>query len=228
MCVCVCVCMCVCVCVYVCAHTCVVSLRVHDMPSDDDDSYETDYSIGDISLISGIESAGSVYGDDNIEEFEEIDNIFELGDEERRIVAMETTSEQQVENLERRTQDSELQESTNFKSQTTLTSAVEHTNQETSELNNETSATPKDSFGYVLVIDNIDINVRRSYQRIDRSTESFHFCHAYAVLNRINTTVLSDAPSSGELSVDFILPGQDDLKKITDDFTVLVSRYACT
>ena len=199
-----------------------------DMPSDDDDSYETDYSIGDISLISGIESAGSVYGDDNIEEFEEIDNIFELGDEERRIVDMETTSEQQVENLERRTQDSELQESTNFESQTTLTSAVEHTNQETSELNNETSATPKDSFGYVLVIDNIDINVRRSYQRIDRSTESFHFCHAYAVLNRINTTVLSDAPSSGELSVDFILPGQDDLKKITDDFTVLVSRYACT
>ena len=198
-----------------------------DMPSDDD-SYETDYSIGDISLISGIESAGSVYGDDNIEEFEGNDNIFELGDEERRIVDMETTSEQQVENLEHRTQDSELQESTNFESQTTLTSAVEHTNQETRELNNETSATPKDSFGYVLVIDNIDINVRRSYQRIDRSTESFHFCHAYAVLNRINTTVLSDAPSSGELSVDSILPGQDDLKKITDDFTVLVSRYACT
>ena len=198
-----------------------------DMPSDDD-SYETDYSIGDISLISGIESAGSVYGDDNIEEFEENDTIFELGDEERRIVDMETTSEQQVENLEHKTQDSELQESTNFESQATLTSAVEHTNQETSELNNETSATPKDSFGYVLVIDNIDINVRWSYQRIDRSTESLHFCHVYAVLNRINTMVLSDAPSSGELSVDSILPAQDDLKKITDDFTVLVSRYACT
>ena len=198
------------------------------MPSDDDHSYETDYSTRDISLISGIEGAGSVYGDDNIEEFEGIDNIIKLGDEERRIVDMETISEQQVENLEYRTQDSEMQQSTNFESQITLTSAVEHTNQETSELNNETSATPKDSFGYVLVIDNIDINVRRSYQRIDRSTESFHFCHAYAVLNRINTTVLSDAPSSGELSVDSILPGQDDLKKITDDFTVLVSRYACT
>ena len=198
------------------------------MPSDDDYSYETDYSTRDISLISGIEGAGSVYGDDNIEEFEGIDNIIKLGDKERRIVDMETTSEQQVENLEYRTQDSEMQESTNFESQITLTSAVEHTNQETSELNNETSATPKDSFGYVLVIDNIDINVRWSYQQIDCSTESFHFCHVYAVLNRINTTVLSDAPSSGELSVDSILPGQDDLKKIMDDFTVLVSRYACT
>ena len=198
------------------------------MPSDDDYSYETDYSTRDISLISGIEGAGSVYGDDNIEEFEGIDNIIKLGDKERRIVDMETTSEQQVENLEYRTQDSEMQESTNFESQITLTSAVEHTNQETSELNNETSATPKDSFGYVLVIDNIDINVRWSYQQIDCSTESFHFCHVYAVLNRINTTVLSDAPSSGELSVDSILPGQDDFKKITDDFTVLVSRYACT
>ena len=70
------------------------------MPSDDDHSYETDYSTRDISLISGIEGAGSVYGDDNIEEFEGIDNIIKLGDEERRIVDMETISEQQVENLE--------------------------------------------------------------------------------------------------------------------------------
>ena len=40
-----------------------------------------------------------------------------------------------------------------------------------------------DSHGYVVVIDNLDMNVRRSFQRIDRTTESYHFCHAYAVLN---------------------------------------------
>ena len=200
--------------------------------SSDDDSIETDYSIGDISLISGSEDAGSDY-DDNIPEFEEtaeIDNLFEHkgnGDEESRAVDIETASEHQVINLENRTQNLELLESTTCDLQLTISNAAEETSQEADELN-EMSTIPSDNFGYVLVIDNLDMNVRRSYQRVNRTTESFHFCHAYAVLNRINTSVLSDAPSSGELSVDFVLPNEDDLKIITDDITVLASRCVCT
>ena len=49
--------------------------------------------------------------------------------------------------------------------------------------NQAASNVTTDSYGYVLVIDNIDMNVRCSFQRIDQSTESLHFCHAYAVLN---------------------------------------------
>ena len=88
--------------------------------------HETDNFIGDIPLISGSWSAGSVYGDDNIEEFEKIDNILELDDEKRRTVDIETTSEYQVENLENR-----IQKSTNFELQSALASVAKHTNQET-------------------------------------------------------------------------------------------------
>ena len=76
-----------------------------------------------------------------------------------------------------------------------------------------------------LYVDNIDINLRRSFQRIDHSTLSYHFCHAYAVRNRINTSVLPDGPPSGVLTCDAILPSKDDLKRVMDDITVLVSRY---
>jgi len=33
--------------------------------------------------------------------------------------------------------------------------------------------------GFVLVIDNIDMNIRRSDQGVDHTTSSYHFCHAF-------------------------------------------------
>jgi len=44
---------------------------------------------------------------------------------------------------------------------------------------------------FVLVMDNIDMNARRSDQRDDRTTSSYHFCHAFALLNRVNSTLLA-------------------------------------
>ena len=79
--------------------------------------------------------------------------------------------------------------------------------------------------GFVLVIDNIDLNVRRSEQRVDHTTQSYHFCHAYALLNRVESTQLPDQKPSGTLSLELILPSQKDLDNIMEDFTVLVSRY---
>jgi len=67
------------------------------------------------------------------------------------------------------------------------------------------------------------MNVRRSFQRINRSTESMHFCHAYAVLNRFDTSGLEDGAPSGVLSCEVILPDLSDLKLIMNDFKVLVS-----
>ena len=81
-----------------------------------------------------------------------------------------------------------------------------------------------DDNGYVLVIDNLNMNVRRSFQRINRSTESIHFCHAYAVLNRFDTSGLEDGPPSGVLSYEVVLPNMTDLQQILNDFKVLVSR----
>jgi len=78
--------------------------------------------------------------------------------------------------------------------------------------------------GYTLVIDNIDMNVRRSYQRIDWKTNSYHFCNGYGVLNRVGSTLLSDGPQLGTLSPQLILPSQADLESVISDFVVLVSR----
>lgn len=79
--------------------------------------------------------------------------------------------------------------------------------------------------GFALVIDNIDMNVRRSDQRVDRTTASYHFCHAYALLNRVNSTLLGNSPGfSGELSLDLMLPTQTDLDMIMNEFQIFVSR----
>lgn len=78
--------------------------------------------------------------------------------------------------------------------------------------------------GYVLCIDNIDMNTRPSFQRINKTTESYHFCHSYAAKCRLDTSRLQDGPPSGILSSEKILPCKDDIDMILRDFEVLVSR----
>jgi len=107
---------------------------------------------------------------------------------------------------------------------------VEDTQESSSEVGQSETAVasdmsnaPMNSNGYVFVIDNLDMNVHRSFQRIDRSTESMHFCHVFGVLNRFDTLGLEDGPPSGVLSCEVVLP---DLNDILDDFKVLVSVCA--
>ena len=78
--------------------------------------------------------------------------------------------------------------------------------------------------GYVLCIDNVDMNVRPSFQRVNRTTESYHFCHAYAAKCRLNTSGLQDGLPSGTLSSKKVLPCKNDIDNIQKDFEVLVSR----
>ena len=78
--------------------------------------------------------------------------------------------------------------------------------------------------GYILVIDNVDMNVRRSYQRVGSTTTTYHFCHGYAAQNRVHSTKLADGPPSGTLTIDDVLPSINDLESSLNDFEVLVSR----
>ena len=78
--------------------------------------------------------------------------------------------------------------------------------------------------GYTLVIDNIDMNIRRSYQRLDQTTKSYHFCHGYALLNRVSSTLLPDGPQLIALSPQLILPNQMDFEGVLSDFVVVVPR----
>lgn len=73
-------------------------------------------------------------------------------------------------------------------------------------------------------IDNVDMNVRRSYQRVGSTATSYHFCHGYAAQNRVHSTKLADGPPSGTLTIDDVLPSINDLESSLNDFEVLVSR----
>jgi len=82
-----------------------------------------------------------------------------------------------------------------------------------------------DTYGYVLVIDNLDMNVRRSFQRVDRTTQSLHLCHAFAALNRIDTSGMEDGFMSGILSSAIVPPNAQDLQRLFDDFEVFISWH---
>lgn len=78
--------------------------------------------------------------------------------------------------------------------------------------------------GFVLVTDNVDKNIRPSYQRQSRQTQSLHYCHSCAIKNRVSITGLSDRCGSAEISVETFLPTEDDLSQLLSDFEILVSR----
>ena len=78
--------------------------------------------------------------------------------------------------------------------------------------------------GFKLVGDNVDKNVRQSFQRIDRMTRSLHYFHSYAVLDRIDLSGLSDHQEVKEIDAYTLLPNSEDLKIMKNAFEVLVSR----
>ena len=80
--------------------------------------------------------------------------------------------------------------------------------------------------GFKLVGDNVDKNVRASYQRIGHSTQSLHYFHAYAALDRVDFSGLSDEPPPPSI-VDPLsfLPSEDDISMVERDMCTLISRY---
>ena len=79
--------------------------------------------------------------------------------------------------------------------------------------------------GFKLVGDNIDKNVRASYQRIGHTTQSLHYFHSYALLDRIDFSGLSDAPPPPSI-VDPLtfLPLEEDIYLVESDNVTLISR----
>ena len=126
------------------------------VPSEDEDSYTTDYSVSNISLLSECEE-----GNDNQEmketEVDEADNFYGEGENEEEDAY---SQEQECSSVTTATHEPMVFEPTSV----------------------VCSSVPTDNFGYVLVIDNIDMNIRRSFQRC-RTTKSYHFCHGFAVQN---------------------------------------------
>ena len=81
--------------------------------------------------------------------------------------------------------------------------------------------------GFKLVGDNVDKNVRWSFQRVNYGTRSFHHFHAYAVLDRVDFSGLSDLPPTGVIDVNQLLPSDDDSVSLKKMLATLVTRFVC-
>ena len=79
--------------------------------------------------------------------------------------------------------------------------------------------------GYVIVGDNMDKNVRPSFQRIDHMTVSLHHFTAFASKDRVNMSGYQDMAGNSSLDVTSLLPSEDDIAHVEKEFTVLISRY---
>ena len=81
-------------------------------------------------------------------------------------------------------------------------------------------------YGFKIVGDNIDKNVRPRYMRSDKQTRSLHYFNSYAVLDRVDCSKLSATAPHIHQPMDYekILPMEDDLQQLMQNCTVLVTR----
>jgi len=180
-----------------------------------------DSSVGDASELSDI--------DDNDYD---LNDLGEVGDEFLvDFFAQQTSVPEQRNNIPIDKEDSTVHASPILLASTN--EAVGHLNQNQPTMSGQsqpttpsTSSSLSHPFGFVLVGDNIDKNIRPSYQRQDRSTQSLHYFHSYAALNRINISGLSDSrPSPTTISPDKILPDNSERQRLLGDFETLIARY---
>lgn len=80
--------------------------------------------------------------------------------------------------------------------------------------------------GYRFIGDNVDKNIKPSYQRHEHRTQSLHYFHSYAVKDRTNSTLLSDVPPNFIIPDPMMfLPSQEDIDSMKEEFSVLLKRY---
>ena len=80
---------------------------------------------------------------------------------------------------------------------------------------------------YILVGDNWDKNIRPRHMTMEHQTTSLHLFHAYAALDRVDCTGLSDDAPTADLknmSPLSFMPSVEDCMKLRDDYITLVAR----
>lgn len=86
-------------------------------------------------------------------------------------------------------------------------------------------------YGFKIVGDNIDKNVRPRHQHVDTHTRSLHYFHAFAVLDRIDLSQCSEInPSIDPWSFDLekLLPSTEDILELKSNFQVHIGRIITT
>ena len=78
---------------------------------------------------------------------------------------------------------------------------------------------------FKIVGDNVDKNVRASFQRLDHQTKSLHYFHTFAVRDRVDFSSLSNiTPHYVKIDPATLLPQPGDLTALVKELEVIVSR----
>ena len=85
-------------------------------------------------------------------------------------------------------------------------------------------------FGFKITGDNIDKNIRASFQRSDHGTVSLHHFHSFASRDRLDLSNFSDKDPDlstviGDIDAEKFLPSEQDIEIIKEEFCILVARY---
>ena len=72
--------------------------------------------------------------------------------------------------------------------------------------------------------DNLDKNVRPSFERQELKAQSMHYFHGCALRDRINLHDLSDVTPRTLPEPSQILPAPPDLSSLNDEIIVIISR----
>ena len=94
----------------------------------------------------------------------------------------------------------------------------------------DTSTSDSSWYGFKFIGDNWDLNVHASFQRSDAGTRSLHHFHSFALRDRIDFSHLSDkdpdfAVVINEINTKEFIPNTDDIKAVTEEFKIFISRY---
>lgn len=80
-------------------------------------------------------------------------------------------------------------------------------------------------WGFKIVGDNVDKNVKASFQRHEIKSQSLHYFHCYAVRDRVPTDSFSDlTPVTCVPDPAQLLPSLEDLECVRQEMSVLLSR----
>ena len=78
--------------------------------------------------------------------------------------------------------------------------------------------------GYKLVGDNLDKNIRPSFQRFAYETTSLHYFHHYALLDRVNFSGYSEHIPTDRIDLKKLLVSRSDVRQLESDAIILFSR----
>lgn len=79
--------------------------------------------------------------------------------------------------------------------------------------------------GFKIVGDNIDKNIKPSFKRYDNKTDSIHYFHHYALLDRLDLSAYTEVLPTTPLDLSKLLVSRDDVCQLENHAIILLSRY---